>query len=265
MPYSPTPSSDNLLLGKGEVFFSRRASGILTGYRHLGNVETFELTTTDDVLEKYSSMDAAASLYKAVTRKRDVVLQLTADEFDPDNLAMVLMGEVVDTAPQTATAVVAEVLTDSARLGAFYKFAQVGPHTGIAIKVGAVVLTLGTDYVIHDVTVGLIQILPNAPGVTAGDTITADYTPTAYATGLKRVRGGTQTLVEGAVLFVPDPTTGPQIMAEVWSVSVRPDGALGLISDEFAQMGMQMAVQADRVNHPLEPLYALTYLPEAVA
>jgi hypothetical protein len=65
------------------------------------------------------------------------------------------------------------------------------------------------------------------------------------------------------VLFLPDPTTGPRMMVEVWSVSVTPDGALGLISNEFAQMGMTMAVQADRVSHPNEPLYRVTYLPNA--
>jgi hypothetical protein len=66
--------------------------------------------------------------------------------------------------------------------------------------------------------------------------------------------------VNGALLFVPDPVTGPKIMLEVWNVSVSPEGALGLISEEFAQLSLTMAVQADEAGHPTEPLYRATYL-----
>lgn len=255
------PSSDNLLLGKGELFFARKVGGALGGYRHMGNVETFELTTADEVLEKYSSMSAAAALYKRVTRRRDVTLRVTADEFTPENLSLMMMGDVVQGAAVAATPVTAEELTDDALLGGYYKLGGAGPYTGITITAGGSPLVLGTDYTIHNPTAGVIHILPSATNVESGDTITAAYTPTAYPDGLTHVRGGTSTLVEGAVMFIPDPTTGPKMMVEVWSVSVTPDGAIGLISDEFAQMSMSMAVQEDAIGHPDAPLYRVTYLP----
>jgi hypothetical protein len=260
MPPIHAPNSDNLLLGKGEVFFNRkRDDGTFVGFRHMGNVETLELTTTDDVLEKYSSMDASSSLYKRVTRRRDAVLRVVADEFTPENLALVLMGETVAGTAQAATPVVGEVLTTSATRGAFYKTAKVGPITGVTVSGTGGALVLGTDYIIHNAAIGIIQILPGS-GVAPGSEVTISYTPTAYADGHTVVRGGTKTLVEGAVLFIPDPTVGPKIMLEVWSASVAPDGALGLISQEFGQMAMTMAVQADAANHPGEPLYRMTYL-----
>lgn len=257
-----TPSSDNLLLGKGEVFFNRIVAGVSQGYRHMGNVETFELTTTDDVLEKYSSMVRTTPLYKRITRRRDVVLRAVLDEFDPQNLSLALMGDVVTSAAQPATPVVAEVLTTDALLGGFYKTALLGPITAVSLDnvttPGA--LVAGVDYRIHDANVGIIQLLPTATALVAGDEISIDYTPTAYAAGLTQVRGGTQSLIEGSVLFKPDPATGPQIMVEIWKASVTPDGALGLISEEFAQMALSMAVQADTIGHPTEPLYRATYL-----
>lgn len=255
------PHADNLLLGKGELLFARRVNGVLQGHRHLGNVETFELTTADDVLEKYSSMQAAAALYKRVTRRRDITLRVTADEFTPENLSLMMMGEAQQSAAQAGTAVTGETLTTNALKGGYYKFAKMGPHTGISLNKGAAVLVLGTDYVIKDSVVGVVQLLPGSTTVLAGDTITASYTPTAYAQGLTRVLGGNSTIVEGSVLFLPDPTTGPKMLVEVWSVSVTPDGAVGLISDEFAQMSLNMAVQSDAVGHPDNPLYRVTYLP----
>lgn len=263
--YELSPSAENLLLGKGELLFSRKINGVLQGHRHIGNVETFELTTADDVLEKYNSMNAAASLYKRITRRRDVTLRVTADEFTPENLALMLMGTSQQSAAQAATAVAGEVLTEDVLLGGYYKFAKMGPHTAISLATpGAtadVALVLGTDYRIHDANVGVVQILPGATNIAAGATLKASYTPTAYASGLTEVLGGNASVVEGSVLFLPDPTSGPKMMVEVWSVSVNPDGALGLISDEFAQMAMTMAVQSDDEGHPTNPLYKVTYVP----
>lgn len=262
------PSSDNLLLGKGEVFFNRRnADGSYEGFRHMGNVETLELTTADDVLEKYSSMNAAASLYKRVTRRRDVTIRILADEFTERNLALALMGEVATSAAQAATPITGETLTDDAVLGGYYQTVALGPITAVTIDNVTATTTLveGTDYEIHNAEVGIIHILPTAPGVADGDELSIDYTPTAYASGLTSVRGGTKTLVEGQLKFVPDPTVGPKILLEVWSVSLVPEGALGLISTEFAQMALVLSVQEDRANHPLEPLYRMTFLPSTAA
>ena len=256
-----SPHSDNLLLGKGELFFSRRTAGVLQGYRHMGNVETFELTTADDILEKFSSMNAAAALYKRVTRRRDVTLRVTADEFTPENLSLMMMGEVVQSAAVAATPVTGEELTDSLILGGYYKLGGAGPYTAITLTADVTPLVLGTDYTIHSATAGIVNILSTSTVAIPGDPLTAGYTPTAYPDGLTQVYGGNSTIVEGALMFIPDPTTGPKTLVEVWSVSVTPDGAIGLISDEFAQMSLSMAVQEDNVGHPDNPLYRVTYLP----
>lgn len=261
-PLVAAPDSGNLLLGKGKVYFNRKSTtGTYQGYRHLGNVERFELTTNDDVLEKYSSMSAAAPLYKQVTRRRTVTLNLTLNEFDPENVALVLMGSVIS-GTQAATPVVDETVSTNTLVGRSYRFSKLGPHTAITAKKSpSTVLTAGTDYVIDDANLGIIRVLSNAV-LTDGSTLLVSYTPTSYTgpTAIKTIEGGTLTLIEGAVLFVPDPTLGPKQMVEVWSVSSRPDGAIGLISDDYADAGLVMAVQDDSVNHPTSPLYRVTYL-----
>lgn len=254
-----TPSADNLLLGTGEVWFNRfDANGDPTGLRHLGNVETLEITTTDDVLEKFSSMQAGRPLYKRVTRRRTVNLRAAVDEFVADNIAIALMGEAVVTAAQAATAVVDEPVAAATVPGTYFKTAKLGPITSVSVEFGATPGVLGTDYEIYDPDVGIIYILPDTALTGA---VTVSYTPTAYADGLTQIKGGTKNLIEGSLLFRGNTDQGPRYLLEVWKVSAGPDGALGLISEEFAQMGLNFGVQADKVGHPDNPLYSLIQLP----
>lgn len=253
------PSPDNLLIGKGSVYFKRNDE-TNPHFRHLGNVDTLEITTEDDVLEKRSSMEAGAPLYKSVTRSRTPQFRLTMDEFNAENLALILMGDVANSAAQTATPVVDEELTDNVALGGYYRTAKLGPVTGVTLEADGYTLILGTDYRIVNAALGLIQILEDSPTVVGGETLTISYTPTAYASGVTQVRGGTKNDIEGSLLFIGDPTVGPQQMVEVWRISMRPDGALGLISEDFAQMAIVGKVLSDKTNHPTAPYYLVTQL-----
>jgi hypothetical protein len=260
MPPQTAPSSENLLLGKGQVFFDRfDASGVSTGFKHLGNVETFELTTTDDKVQKFSSMSAGAPLYKEVNRRRTAVLTLTGSEFHPENMALVTMGDV-STLVQAATAVVAEPVSPTTIPGMYFMTKKLGPITAVTVHFGAGVGVLGVDYSIINANVGLIRILP---GTILTGAVTVDYTPTAYTstTGPKMVAGGTAGVIQGAVRFVGDPSTGPDMIVDVWRANVSPNGAVGLIGDDFATLGLTMAILDDALNNPSFPLYRIIYPP----
>lgn len=259
MQPQPTPSSDNLLLGKGQLLFNRfDANGLPTAFRHLGNVDSFELTTADTKIQKYSAMTAAAPLYKEANQRRIVTLKIVGDEFAPDNLALVLMGDLA-TLVQPATAVVAEVLAPTTIPGTFVKLAKLGPYTALTVTFGAVPGVLGTDYEITNAKMGLIRILPAT--ILTG-IVTASYTPAAYTgtTGPSVVGGGTSGIIQGSFLFVGDPTTGPAMMVEVWRANINPDTAIGLISEAFATLGLSAAVLDDSRNHSAHPLYQVTYI-----
>jgi hypothetical protein len=260
MPAQAAPSSENLLLGKGQVFFDRfDVNGVSQGLRHLGNVETFELTTADDNVDKYSSMTAGAPLYKRVNRRRTVTLRITGDEFHPENMALVTMGSQ-STLAQPATAVVGEVITATTVPGIYYVTKKLGPISAVVVHFGAGAGVLGVDYAIVDANSGLIRILP---GTVLTGAVTIDYTPTAYSstTSPQVIHGGVSGTISGKILFLGDPSTGPKVKVEVWHVNITPDGAVGLISDDYATMGLSAAVLDDAINHPASPLYELTYLP----
>jgi hypothetical protein len=259
MPAQAAPSSENLLLGKGQVFFDRfDINGVSTGLRHLGNVETLEITTADDNVDKFSSMTRSASLYKRVNRRRTVTMRLVGDEFHPENMALVMMGDQ-STLAQPATAVAGEAVSPTTIPGMYYVTKKLGPISAVVVHFGAGVGVLNTDYAIVDPNVGLIRILP---GTILTGAVTIDYTPTLYSStaGPQVVHGGTAGIIQGRILFLGDPTTGQAYKLEAWKCNVTPDGAVGLISDDYATMGLSLAILDDKVNHPASPLYELTQI-----
>lgn len=265
-----SPNCDLLLEGAGVFFFDRHdADDNPTGYLDLGNAERLELTTDDTRIQKYSSRTKGRPLCKDSLQRRAVTLRTTLDEFSPDNLALMLQGSIAASAAQAATAVVGEALTpalNGVKLGGSYKTAKLGPITAVAVKKGATALVLNTptvagDYEVMNADLGIIHILtdPVTVGLVDGDDLTVDYTPTAYATGVTQISGGTEGKVSGSGLYVSDNTEGPNFMIEFWKLTAKPDGAIGFISDDFGTMGLQFAVEDDTAHHPTAPLYRVTY------
>lgn len=260
MPAQAAPSSENLLLGKGQVFFDRfDINGVSMGFKHLGNVETFELSTTDDKVQKFSSMSAGAPLYKEVNRRRAAVLTLTGSEFHPENMALVTMGDQSELV-QAATAVVAEPVSPTTVKGAYYMTKKLGPITAVTVTFGATPGVAGVDYAIMNANVGLFRILP---GTALTGAVTIGYTPTAYVVGSGPavISGGSAGVIQGAVRFVGDPSTGPEMIVDVWRANVSPNGPVGLIGDDFATLSLTMAILDDAVNHPTASLYRIIYPP----
>lgn len=258
MTYASPPSAANLLVGKGQLFFNRfDANGLATAYRHLGNVDKLEIATADTKLQKFSAMSAASPLYEEVTTNRVVTLSVTGSEFHPENLALVTLGQV-NAGTQAATAVTAEAVAPATIPGSYFTTAKLGPLTAITVTFGSTPGVAGVDYVVVDAKVGLFHILPTTLMTGA---VTIAYTPTAYTgpTALSIVAGGTQGIIQGALKFVGDPTAGPKIILDVWKVNVAPNGAVGLISDAFADLSLTMTVQDDSQNHPAAPLYQAVY------
>lgn len=270
MPAWPTggaaPDPNLLLEGAGIFYFDRfDVDGNPQGFLDLGNVETLEATTTDTRIQKNSSRTKSRPLYKDVLQKRDIVLKAAMDEFSPDNVALVMMGNVTASAAQAATAVVAESLAPAlhgVKFGASYKTAKLGPISAVVVKQGATTLVLGTDYTIQNAAIGVIRInnVPATGGFTEGGVLTIDYTPTAYADGLTQVAGGTESKIEGAGLFVSDNSQGPNWIVEFWKLSAQPSSAIAYISDTFGSLGLQFTVEDDSVNHPTFPLWRKTFV-----
>ena len=245
------PDGSKLLLGKGKVYFDRFTSaGASTGERYLGDVSAFSVTTNDEKISHYSSSSAAAPLLKEALIRRTAEFALTLHEYTKENLALVLMGEESALA-QASDSVVDEVVT-VVETGRFYKlaFRQVSTVV-VQDDTDTTTYTAGTDYDVDAVT-GRLYIIPGG-GIAALDVLHVDYDYAADTSDV--VQGGKTSVIEGAIRFIPDPSTGPSWEVEVWKVSITPDGELGLIGEQFAAFPIRGKVLDDSVNHPTEPLY----------
>lgn len=242
MSLIPAPDPQNLLLGKGELFFDRlSAAGVLQGYFHLGNCSKFEITLNDDLISINTSQDAAAGLLKRVTRKREVQLTITSNEYAIESMALALMGDS-GTFTQASSAIAGEILTTSVVNGRFYKLANRNA-SAVVLTQGTVTLASGTAYTVYDATAGVIKMITAS---TTATPVTAAYTRASLS--LDQILGATKTKIEGKLLFVPDPTTGPQVDVEVWHVSVAPSGTVGLVSEDWGEYALSLVALDDSLG-----------------
>lgn len=260
MPFTATPSSDNLFLGKGQLLFNRfDATGAATSWRHLGNCDKLDLSTSDTKVQKFSAMQASAPLYKEIITKRVATAAVTLSEFHPENLALFAQGST-NILVQSATPITGEAAASATVPGSFIMPKLLGPFSSVTVTFGSTPGVAGTDYVIQSLKTGLIQILP---GTTMTGAVTLGYTPVAYTgtTGPTVVSGGSVGRIEGALRFIGDPSSGPAQIVDFWHVLVSPNGSLGLISDNFADLGLNMEVLDSSTAHPAAPLYQSVFLP----
>ncbi|GLC25064.1 hypothetical protein [Roseisolibacter agri] len=268
---SPSPKLEQL--GKGQLLFDRfDDNGVSTGFFHLGNVESFTISTADEKLESQNHMTKAAGTRNSVTVKRTVTGKISGLEFSADNQALALMGEIAEYT-QTGGAQTAEVLTpvDGVVLGRIYQ-TRYREISAVSVKKGATVLALVNaagvgDYKILDAAAGFIQIsqTPSTAGLVAGDDLTVDYSAAALASGSGRttIRGATKSKIEGYLKFLPDNQAGVNKEADLWRASFTPDGEMGFISSDFNKWGATCTVQEDATNHPDEPYYRILERPAA--
>jgi hypothetical protein len=108
MPSAIAPSTDNYAIFKGIISFQEEGT---SGYRLLGNAPSSELSFDFDELEHFSAMEGINELDLTVARSKSASLVMELEEFEPDNLELMVIGT-------TDTAGVIEILALSQKTGA---------------------------------------------------------------------------------------------------------------------------------------------------
>jgi hypothetical protein len=266
-----SPSPDLLQLGRGIVRWARITSGVRGNFIDMGNVEALTIATADTKLTKKSSRIAANVIYKEITSEREVTVTIQGDEFNEEVLAALLQGNIESVGASAGGSVVEEPLAaaDDFELDVLFKLAHPLVSSVVLKNIAPdtpATYTEGTDYEVTDAARGFIRIFSAAEGgtidVTAG--LVADY-DWAVAVAHKRIRAGTEVVVEAAIRFAADNAQGPNRDAEFYRCSLTSDGDLGLIQNEFGTWTLKCKLLDDSAGlfggSTSSPLYKLIDAP----
>lgn len=239
--------ADNLVLGRGELYFDPFLSGTTTktGERYIGNTTEMNINVESDKLDHFSSDRGIRE------KDRSVILELrrqgtfTTDNMATENLAMFLLGDV-STVTQTSASVTGEALNDVVK-GRYY---QLGVSSGnpqgvravsaVTVKKGGTTLVADTDYSL-DAALGRVRILEGSVTVLNGDDLTVDYTRAANSR--TRVTTGASAEIKGALRYIAYNPEGENRDMYLPYVLITPNGDLAMKGEEWQAAGFNIEIQ----------------------
>jgi hypothetical protein len=237
-----TPNAANLYVGAGECFFDRfDAAGLSTGFRHLGNVDELTSNSSVDNVEKKSSMSGLRTLLAQVPKGFKQELSLTLSEWEPDNLALTLLGTQSALTQTSAPTITGGAINGGValKLDTWYDLGYWNP-TVSAVKQGVTTLVLNTDYELRLET-GMVRLLSTGAATSAVTTFDGSA-PAILATAKRAIiQALSVSKIKGRLRYISaaDQASGPRMQVDVWNVNLFPDGDTSYIGEDFGTFKMK--------------------------
>lgn len=269
------PQTSDLVLGRGALHFAllNATTKKPEGFRHLGNCTAFNLTMETEVLEHFSSRTGTRTIDREIILTQKMGVSITLDENSYQNRALWLTGaSAAGTTNPAAATVTDKLITLDAFAGYTYELTNAAGARLMDTATGTLVvkrhattlgsattLVLGTDYT-HDTKWGTIFMIPNAAGAPAGTLVNGDslwftYTTAGNEKTYDSVDILSQTSISGALMFVSiNAQNNKQEVLELHSVTLKPDGEMQLIGDEFASMTLVGSAERNEIGFPTNPV-----------
>lgn len=223
-------------LGSGDLRFNRKVDGAYQGWLSFGNAIKFEIKENAEIKTRTSKQkDTYGQTLDSVPIKGDAEISITLDDIDKDNLALAFLGTVSNVAVTGAT-VTAE--PHVAKLGASIRTVQRKISTVVVKDVtGVTTYVLDTDYIIENVTMGLIKIIDGG-GISQEDVLHIDYTYGSI-TGSK-VEGGTDASIRVALMLDGENFADQSpVLVDVWEAELSPQSGVDFLDDEYATLELK--------------------------
>jgi len=263
----PTPSPENLYLGAGSVFFDRfDSAGESTGLRHLGNVDTLEISMNVETSEKKNAMDGTKATYAEIVTAMTAELAATLTEYVPENVALAVMGDagVFTQTTKTATDQAFGPAAANVKFDVWYELGCVNAVV-TSLKQGSTPLNAAAYEVKPES--GLVRLRSDYAGTgkaSEGQAITwTGSAPAITATqGMQVVQGMSTGSIKGRLHYesAENQSVGPRVLLDVWVCGLNPEGALGLITEDFGTFQLKGKVYADTTREAGEQYFRLIYL-----
>jgi len=235
--------ANNYTLGRGQIFFGRFIEGtqVPEGERYLGNTPEMSITLEPEMLDHFSSDRGIREKDDSVTLQINRTGAMTCDNIDPENLAMLVMGET-SILTEAGTAVTAEAVVTLSKKDMWY---QLGTSTtnpsgvrdvsAVTLKTDTTTYVAGTDYIL-DAALGRFQVIS---ATMTGKAITADYTPAAKSRIRVISKGDT---VEGSLRFIAYNPKGANFDYFMPWVKLTPNGDFALKAEEWQTIPFNLEI-----------------------
>lgn len=244
----PNPSDYNL--GRGAVYFASldTTTGLPLSYRHLGNCPAFTVTVEPELLEHQSSRAGLKVTDLEIVVSQKTSISVTLDEATNfENLAFFFSGSAVnDTTNPAASLITTAQISTGIVKGRWYDLRDNSGNRLYDVVAGNVTILEGatagtattvtnTQYTL-DAVMGRIFIPSNSSVLTGNNLYMTNAVSSVSA--IDRVYGLTASQIKGALKFVStNPAdSGKRVEYQFHEVSIRPEGDLALIGDEFTQI-----------------------------
>lgn len=236
---------NNLVLGRGKLFFDRFTDGteIGTGERYLGSTTAFGLTVETEEREHYSSEEGLRVKDLSVTVQVNYTAQYTTETIDPENTAQFFLGT---SAILTQGALAAQVDSLNVNKGRFYQLGKTAllitgkrnvTVTSVTSNPAGTTYVAGTDYVVQ-AALGRMEI-PLTSAIANGAPVLVTYS--VAASSRHQVISGSD-LIYGALRFISFNGVGDQADYYMPKVALRPNGEFALKGEDFQAIGFSVEV-----------------------
>src|SRR5262252_7631182 len=109
-----SPNTDNYLIGKGICLFKLDGAD---EFRHMGNVNSLEITPAVEKFEHFSSMEGTKTKDLTLVLSKSGEIKIVMEEATAENIAMLMLGDVDESAYGTGTTI--DLFSRSSLTGAF--------------------------------------------------------------------------------------------------------------------------------------------------
>lgn len=237
---------DNLVLGRGRLYFERFAVGAKTGNgaeRYLGSTPELSVTQSETTLDHRSMEGGRAVKDRSVALTNDTNGSFTTDDISRENVALWYLGAHTAVLITAGTGVLSTYA--DAKLGTYFQLGKSAATpsgarnvSNVVVKVGATTVTEAGNYEV-DPALGRVYILPDAADITEGDDVEFTF-DVAAGTEDRIIPDGEQ--IHGALRFIADNAEGDNDDRYWPYVKLAPDGDHSLKGDDWQTMSFAFEV-----------------------
>lgn len=276
------PNPNDINLGRGAIYFAEHdANSKPLDWRHLGNSTNFGISFDTETIEHSSSRGGVKTIDLELLSSQKTTLAMTLDEINFQNLALFFSGEAADVTSAVPTSNAAKLgMTDVLQVSKASKGRWVDlvdasgrrlydiVQANLTVKTESggggtpgTTLAFNVDYTL-DLKMGRIFLLTTGVTHVNGKQVYGSYTADATAKDIDQVRVLTKAQIIGSVKFIgKNPASSPsdkQTEYQFHLVTLRPEGELLLIGDEFTELSLAGTAGANTKFSPLSPVCTIT-------